>query len=92
MPPKKGPPSRDVDVDGVTCHVTKYPNRTYVVIGTEASNRGTFNLKDAEWTDDEAIRAQARARSSQALRHLERPHRPQHRLSSRLTIQVRWSA
>ena len=60
MPPKKEPPSRDVDVDGVICHVTKYPNRTYVNIGS-TSNRATFNLKNAEWTDDEAVRVQARS-------------------------------
>ena len=62
MPPRKKPSSRDVDVDGVPCHVTKYTNRTLVVIGTDTVNRGTFDLKSAMWTDDyEAIRTQARA-------------------------------
>ena len=64
MPPKRGAASITVDVDGVPCRATKRPKQTVVVIGTEAVNRASFDLKGAQWDDFEApeaaVRSQAR--------------------------------
>ena len=67
MPPKKAPPSRQVDVDGVTCTATQSNRRALVKVGT-SGDRDTFELKGAEWADvaaghhDDAVRNQARER------------------------------
>ena len=67
MPPKKAPPSRQVDVDGVACLVTQSKTRVLVKVGT-SGDRDTFELKGADWADvaaghhDDAVRTQARGR------------------------------
>ena len=67
MPPKKAPPSRRVDVDGVACVVTQSKTRVLVKVGT-SGDRDTFELKGVQWADvaaghhDDAVRRQARGR------------------------------